>query len=63
MGEVGDVGRRTGILFTITSVSALCGPPVSGAIMQRTGGYEAVAYYAGKVFLIGQSLSLSHWIN
>ena len=47
MGEVGDVGRRSGILFTITSISALCGPPISGAIAQRTGSYEAVGYYAG----------------
>lgn len=47
MGEVGDVGRRSGMLFTVTSISALIGPPISGAIAQRTGGYEAVGYYAG----------------
>jgi len=47
MGEVGDVGRRSGMLFTLTSITALCGPPISGAIAQRTGGYEAVGYYAG----------------
>lgn len=52
MGDVGDVGRRSGILLTITSVAALCGPPISGAIAQRTGGYEAVAYYAGSTVVL-----------
>jgi MFS transporter, MCT family, solute carrier family 16 (monocarboxylic acid transporters), member 10 len=52
MGEVGDVGRRSGMLLTVTSISALCGPPISGAIAQRAGEYQAVAYYAGKSLFV-----------
>ena len=48
MGHTGDVGRRTGTLFTILAVSSLVGPPISGAIEQRTGGFHAVGYYAGE---------------
>lgn len=47
MGEIGDVGRRTGMAFTCAAIGALAGPPISGAINRATGGYEAVGYYAG----------------
>ena len=32
MGEMEDVGRRTGMLMTVVSVGAVSGPPISGAI-------------------------------
>lgn len=48
MGEIGDAGRRIGMFMTILSAGALIGPPISGAINDRTGGYEAVGYYAGE---------------
>ena len=48
MGEVGDVGRRTGMFLTVTALGVLIGPPISGAINARTGGFKEVAYYAGE---------------
>ena len=49
MGEVGDVGRRTGMLLTVTAIGVLIGPPISGAINARTDGFKEVGYYAGKL--------------
>jgi MFS family permease len=47
LGGSADVGRRTGMYFTITSLGALAGPPISGAIIHATGGYTAVGIFAG----------------
>ncbi len=47
LGESADVGRRTGMYFTIVSFGALAGPPISGAINHATGGYTAVGSFAG----------------
>jgi len=47
MGETGDVGRRTGMFFSILAIGALTGPPISGAIKSATGDFKAVGYYAG----------------
>ena len=47
LGESADVGRRTGMYFTIVSLGALAGPPISGAIQHTTGGYTAVGMFAG----------------
>ena len=46
LGESADVGRRTGMYFTIVSLGALAGPPISGAINHSTGGYTAVGIFA-----------------
>ena len=47
LGESADVGRRTGMYFTLVSLGALAGPPISGAIQHNTGGYAAVGIFAG----------------
>lgn len=47
MGKVTEVGMRVGMTFTIMSLGALAGPPISGAILDRTGSFENVGYYAG----------------
>jgi MFS family permease len=49
MGDIHDAGRRTGIAMTGIALGAVAGPPISGAIAQATGGFEAVGYYAGIV--------------
>ncbi len=46
-GGEGDVGRRIGMYMTITALGALAGPPISGAINAKTGGFEGVGLYAG----------------
>ncbi|KAF8265572.1 MFS general substrate transporter [Lactarius quietus] len=47
LGESADVGRRTGVFFTIASLGSLAGPPISGAIIYSTGGYSGVGIFAG----------------
>ncbi|KAF8606219.1 MFS general substrate transporter [Ceratobasidium sp. AG-I] len=51
MGEMEDVGRRTGMLMTVVSVGAVAGPPISGAIRDSTGSFVAVGYYAGSMIV------------
>ncbi|KAJ6468124.1 MFS general substrate transporter [Mycena vitilis] len=51
MGDMSDVGRRTGTLFSILAISALAGPPISGAIASASGDYKAVGYYAGSAMM------------
>lgn len=46
-GETGDVGRRTGMYFTVLAFGAIAGPPISGAINVATGSYTIVGIYAG----------------
>ncbi|KAJ7781866.1 major facilitator superfamily domain-containing protein [Mycena maculata] len=52
LGEVADVGRRTGMALTAAALGALAGPPISGAINTATGGFEAVGYYAGSTIIL-----------
>jgi MCP family monocarboxylic acid transporter-like MFS transporter 10 len=47
LGDCADVGRRAGMFFTIFSIGALAGPPISGAINHHTGGYTGVGIFAG----------------
>lgn len=47
LGKSADVGQRTGMYFTIVSLGALSGPPISGAIYHSTSGYPAVGAFAG----------------
>ncbi|KAG8897922.1 hypothetical protein FRB99_007786 [Tulasnella sp. 403] len=35
-----------GMLYTIASVSALIGPPISGAIYHKSGGFQGVGIFA-----------------
>lgn len=47
LGDCADVGRRTGMSFTIISIGSLAGPPISGAINHHTGVYTGVGLFAG----------------
>ena len=60
MGDIGDLGRRQGMLLSLLSVGAIVGPPISGLINMVTHGYVATGYYAGP--LIGRSIwrSIAH---
>ncbi|KAF7362317.1 MFS domain-containing protein [Mycena venus] len=51
LGDIADVGRRSGMATTLTAIGALAGPPISGAINTASGGYNAVGYYAGSMIL------------
>ncbi|KAJ7671825.1 major facilitator superfamily domain-containing protein [Mycena rosella] len=52
LGDISDIGRRTGMSLTISAFGALVGPPISGAINRATGGFEAVGYYAGSTIVL-----------
>ncbi|KAK0451990.1 MFS general substrate transporter [Desarmillaria tabescens] len=52
LGEIGDLGRRTGMTMSVAALGALAGPPISGAIHTVTGGFEVVGYYAGSTILL-----------
>ncbi|KAL1743145.1 major facilitator superfamily domain-containing protein [Schizophyllum fasciatum] len=58
MGEIEDLGRRTGMALTFAACGALAGPPISGAIYGSTGGYEAVGYYAGSMIVTAVAMML-----
>ncbi|KAL0579399.1 hypothetical protein V5O48_002624 [Marasmius crinis-equi] len=58
MGEIDDVGRRTGTIMSIAAIGALIGPPISGAINDASGGFEAVGYYAGSMIVLSCALML-----
>lgn len=47
LGDLADIGRRTGMTMSITALGAVVGPPISGAINRASGGYGAVGSYAG----------------
>ena len=49
MGDMHDVGRRTGIATSALAFGAVAGPPISGAIIQSPDGFKTVSYYAGIV--------------
>ena len=62
MGPTEDVGRRTGMYFTVMALGALAGPPISGAIHDATGSYKPVGIYAGTTVLAGVAcLAASRW--
>ena len=48
MGDLQNIGNRSGMIATIMSIGALAGPPISGALFDKTGNFVAVGYYAGE---------------
>jgi len=58
LGDIADVGRRSGMAMTLTAIGAMAGPPISGAISTASEGYGAVGYYAGSMILAAIVLML-----
>jgi len=54
----GDIGQLAGFLLAAGSVASLIGPPIAGAIRDATGGFHAVAYYAGSSILLSSAILL-----
>jgi MCP family monocarboxylic acid transporter-like MFS transporter 10 len=44
------------MLTSIIAFASLCGPPISGAILTKTGSFLDVAAFAGSVVLLGTLL-------
>ncbi|KAK5993109.1 MFS-type transporter [Cladobotryum mycophilum] len=51
--DVGKLGTRIGMVFTIVSFSLLTGPPIAGAIIQGPGGYTGAKCFAGASIFVG----------
>ncbi|KAF8162499.1 major facilitator superfamily domain-containing protein, partial [Mycena galopus ATCC 62051] len=58
LGDIADVGQRSGMAMTLTAIGAMAGPPISGAISTNAGGYRAVACYAGSMIMAAIVLML-----
>ncbi|KAG8973604.1 hypothetical protein FRB90_009890, partial [Tulasnella sp. 427] len=56
LGGTGDIGRRTGMLFTIVSIGAVVGPPINGAIYSHYNSFHQVGIFAGCMILAGAAL-------
>ncbi|KAJ3819279.1 major facilitator superfamily domain-containing protein [Lentinula raphanica] len=52
LGDVSDIGRRTGMMMTFGAMGGLFGAPISGAINKASGGFENVGYFAGSMLII-----------
>lgn len=51
--ETEDYGKRTGTAFFIASFGALMGPPIAGAILERSGGdYLGVIVMSGALYTL-----------
>ncbi|KAG8899407.1 hypothetical protein FRB99_006752 [Tulasnella sp. 403] len=62
LGGTGDIGRRTGMLFTVLACGAVAGPPISGAIYARYGEFRQVGVYAGCVIFVATGLmGVARW--
>ena len=59
LGDLADVGRRTGMVLLIAGVGALVGPPISGAINDQSGGFKMVGVYAGPFLRLSTDLMIT----
>ena len=50
MSKTQEVGVRAGMSMTLVALSAIAGPPISGAINGLTGGFKFTGVYAGALF-------------
>ncbi|KAH7099294.1 MFS general substrate transporter [Auriculariales sp. MPI-PUGE-AT-0066] len=70
MGDIRDVGRRTGMQQTILAFGALAGPPTCGAIASAAGSYVPLGAFAASMVVIAVGLmwcskraATGHWIH
>ena len=48
------LGVLVGMMFSITSIGCLCGPPIAGALMERNqGSYLYAQMFAGSMMICG----------
>jgi len=53
VSEVGEIGRRVGTTFSISSFGALIGVPIGGAIVDASGGgYMGLVVFAGGCYVL-----------
>ncbi|KAI0087080.1 MFS general substrate transporter [Irpex rosettiformis] len=52
MGDLQENGTRLGLFLTCMSLGALAGPPISGAIKDKTGSFTLVGVWAGTAIML-----------
>ena len=56
ISDIRQIGIRTGTMFAIISVAALCGNPIGGALLAREGGgFLHLQIFTGIVMLVGST--------
>lgn len=53
-----NIGTYMGVGMAIASFSALLGPPVSGAMLDKYAGFDEVIYFAGAMTMFGALLAV-----
>ncbi|OAA73361.1 Major facilitator superfamily domain, general substrate transporter [Cordyceps fumosorosea ARSEF 2679] len=53
-----EIGFRTGIVFFVASIGGLTTNPVSGALIDSSGGYTGMKIFAGVLCLVGTTFIL-----
>ncbi|KAM3479795.1 hypothetical protein MY5147_001568 [Beauveria neobassiana] len=53
-----EIGFRTGIVFFVASIGGLTTNPVSGALIDSSGGYTGMMVFAGVLCLVGTTFIL-----
>ena len=56
MGGTGDVGRRSGMAYTVTAFAILADAPIGGAIIKASGSYRFAGVSAGAMLFISVGL-------
>ena len=54
-----DIGTYMGMGMAVVSLAALAGPPISGAFVTGSGGFDHVAIFSGAVVLAGGFIVLA----
>ncbi|KAI9163788.1 riboflavin transporter MCH5 [Paramyrothecium foliicola] len=52
-----NLGTYMGVAMSFASLSALMGPPVSGALIDKYGGFHQVSWFSGILTLVGAVLA------
>lgn len=53
-----DIGTYSGMGMAVSSLAALIGPPVNGALVDRYGGFSQVSIFSGIMCLVGGCTAL-----
>lgn len=56
--DLQDMGTWMGQAMALASLSALLGPPVTGAMLERFGGFTQVSVFGGVFTLVGAALAV-----
>ena len=52
--DLGKIGTRMGMVFSVMSVASLTGPPIAGAVIgSEGGGYVGAQLWAGTMICVG----------